>query len=129
MQFEITTGSNIPIYRQIVEQVRHAIETGELNEGEPLPSVRALASKLAINHNTVAKAYTQLVQEGIAISHPGRGLFAASIRNIYSEAERHRRLEEAFERFLSEVLPLGLTEEELSHYLHEKIADSVRIKD
>lgn len=129
MQFEITTGSNIPIYRQIVDQVRHAIATGDLKEGEPLPSVRALASRLVINHNTVAKAYTQLVQEGIANAHPGRGLFAASIRNIYSDAERHRRLEEAFERFLSEVLTLGFTKAELSRYLQEKIADTVLIKE
>ncbi|MCA9042149.1 MAG: GntR family transcriptional regulator [Planctomycetaceae bacterium] len=129
MHIQIVTGSNTPIYKQIVEQVRQAVATGELQEGEPLPSVRALANKLVINHNTVAKAYTHLVQEGVALSHPGRGLFAASIRNIYSDVERHRRLEQALENFLTEVLALGYTKEELSRYLHEKIADTALIKE
>ncbi|MEZ6048239.1 MAG: GntR family transcriptional regulator [Planctomycetaceae bacterium] len=129
MNIQISTGANVPIYKQIVEQFRQAIATGELKQGEALPSVRALANQLVINHNTVAKAYTHLVQDGIAVSHPGKGLFAAAVRNIYSDAERTRRLEQALEHFLSEVLTLGYTKEELSRFLEEKIAETALIKD
>ncbi|QDU79790.1 HTH-type transcriptional repressor YtrA [Polystyrenella longa] len=129
MQIQITTGSNVPIYKQIVEQVRQAVASGDLKEGDPLPSVRALANKLVINHNTVAKAYAHIVQEGIAVAQPGRGLFASAVRNIYSDSERQRRLQEAFDRFVSDVLSLGYTKDELSQFLHDKIADSVLIKE
>jgi len=129
MIIQISTGSNTPIYRQIVEQIRQAVVTGKLHEGDALPSVRSLANQLVINHNTVAKAYSRLVQEGVAISHPGRGLFVAPLRNIYSDEERQRRLDQALDQFLAEVATLGFTKSEIQEALNAKLPELTLLKD
>ncbi|MCA9219843.1 MAG: GntR family transcriptional regulator, partial [Planctomycetales bacterium] len=64
IEFKITPGGNRPIYQQVVDQVRAAIVSGELSIGDPLPSVRGLAQQLVVNHNTVAKAFAELVRDG-----------------------------------------------------------------
>ena len=87
MEFEISiaTGSDVPIYRQIVDQVCRAIATGELAPGAQLPSVRALAEQLVINPNTVRKTYADLIREGILESHQGKGVFVARRRTVYTK--------------------------------------------
>lgn len=71
--FQISIGSDSPIYRQLSEQVRLAVATGKLAMGDPLPSVRALAEELVINPNTVARAYAELARDGLIEARPGRG--------------------------------------------------------
>ena len=70
--FHINTGSNTPIYQQITEQVRLAVTTGGLAVGDQLPSVRVLAEELVVNPNTVARAYGELMREGLLESRAGR---------------------------------------------------------
>jgi GntR family transcriptional regulator len=70
-------ASGVPIYLQIMEQVKHAIETGALQPGEQLPGMRSLAEELVINPNTVAKAYRELQHEGVIELRHGAGAFAA----------------------------------------------------
>lgn len=110
---QITTGSSIPIYRQLVDQIRHAIASKKLATGEALPSVRALAAELVVNPNTVAKAYSALVRDGVLESHQGRGYFVAERREIYTKKERQRRLEEIMKPFLAEALTLGFDGEQI----------------
>lgn len=110
---QITTGSDVPIFRQIVLQVRGAIASGSLKVGDPLPSVRALAAELIVNHNTVAKAYAQLVRDGLVESQQGRGFFVAQRREIYTKAERVRRVKALIEPLVSEATTLGLTPTEV----------------
>ena len=74
-QITITTGAGTPIYRQIVDQVRLGVATGVLAPGGPMPSVRNLADRLVINANTVAKAYAELVRDGVLDSQQGLGFF------------------------------------------------------
>ena len=121
LEFIIVTGSNVPIYRQIVEQVRKAVATGELEAGKQLPSVRALAELLVINPNTVARAYNDLVHEGVLASQPGKGLFVAERIQKFSPEERLRRLDQALDMFLQEVLFLDFSPAEIRELLNQKL--------
>ena len=122
LTFRISTGSATPIYRQVVDQVRHAVAVGLQQPGDPLPSVRTLAEQLVINPNTAAKAYGELVRDGLIEARPGRGYFVADRRQIYSRAERLRRLEQALDAFLSETLVLNFTPAEIRAALDKKLA-------
>src|SRR6478752_3497009 len=89
----ITTGNTVPIYRQIVDQICRAVATGQLAPGEQMPSVRVLAEQLVINPNTVARAYADLIREGVLEARKGKGVFAARRRPAFTKTERLRRLE------------------------------------
>jgi GntR family transcriptional regulator len=106
LMLQIATGDPRPINRQIVDGVRRLIASGELEVGAVLPSVRGLATQLAINPNTVAKAYSELSGEGWLDSRAGLGLFVAVPRQRLSEDERNRRLDEAATRFIGDVIAL-----------------------
>lgn len=123
MAFElnISTGSSVPIFRQIVDQVRCAASNGSLALGDRLPSVRALAERLLVNHNTVAKAYNDLIRDGVIESRQGLGVFVARRRAIYTKAERNRRLDAALDAFLSEALVLDFSREEIQLALERKL--------
>ena len=123
LEFQIVTGSSTPVYRQIGDQVRKAVASGTLRAGDQLPSVRALAEHLVINPNTVARAYGDLAREGVVESHPGKGLFIARRRQILSEAERRRRLDQAVETFLNEIILLDFTQAEILSLLKEKLSE------
>ena len=122
LAFRISTGSATPIYRQIVDQVRHTVAVGAQQPGDPLPSVRALAEQLVINPNTVAKAYAELVRDGLVEARQGRGYFIGDRRQVYSRAERTRRLDQALDTFLSEALVLNFAPDELRDALDKKLA-------
>ena len=77
MLFRPNPSSGVPIYLQLMEQVKHAIETGALRPGEQLPGIRPLAEELVINPNTVAKAYRELEHEGIIELRHGAGAFVS----------------------------------------------------
>lgn len=110
---DVVTGDVRPIVRQITDAVRVRISTGEIEAGDQLPSVRGLAQQLGINPNTVAKAYAELTTEGWIESRHGLGLFVAPVRQRISEIERERRLADAVQRFVCEVLPLNVRTEEI----------------
>ena len=117
----IATGANTPIYRQIVDQVRLAVATGALGPGAALPSVRGLAEELLINFNTVAKAYGELVRDGVLESQQSRGYFVAPKRQVYSRAERLRRLRHAADAFIHEAVFLDFTAEEIRKAVEDKL--------
>ena len=104
-----------PIYQQIKDGIRRLIATGVIQEGEKLPSVRALASQLAINPNSIQRAYNELEAEEIILSIPGKGSFAAekTDRNALRKAELLQKLK----ALLHELRSLGVTSEELQGVL------------
>lgn len=104
-----------PIYQQIKDGIRRLIATGVIQEGEKLPSVRALASQLAINPNTIQRAYNELEAEEIILSIPGKGSFAAekTDRNALRKAELLQQLK----ALLHELRSLGVTSEKLQGVL------------
>ena len=80
MLFRPNPSSGVPIYLQLMEQVKHSIETGALRPGEQLPGIRPLAEELVINPNTVAKAYRELEHEGVIELRHGAGAFVVGER-------------------------------------------------
>lgn len=124
LTFSIAPGSNVSIYRQIIEQVCEAVFAGRIAEDEPLPSVRTLAERLVINPNTVGRAYGELVREGILESRPGRGMFVVpQRRRIYSATERARRIDQAVTSLVSEGLMLGFDPQEIVDRVERKVRE------
>jgi len=122
-QLNITTGAGTPIYRQIVDQVRLAVVTGDLPAGQAMPSVRSVAERLVVNVNTVVKAYGELVRDGVLESHHGKGFFVAQKRQVYSKAERVRRLRLARDAFVREAVFLDFTDDEIRRAVDDKLAE------
>jgi GntR family transcriptional regulator len=122
LDFSISPGGAGPIFRQIVDQVRLAVATGRLVEGDQLPSVRQLAEQLVVNPNTVAKAYAELSRDGLVDSQPGRGLFVAKARQMYTKAERLRRIAPLLDAVVHEAVAVGLSPEELFDALQNRLA-------
>jgi GntR family transcriptional regulator len=110
---EINTRSGVPIYVQLVAQIRHAVEVGSLGAGDRLPTVRALAEELTVAPNTVVKAYNELQRMELIESRPGVGTVVAE---GVGEAAREQRVEALFERLsvlVRDAVGLGITEDEL----------------
>ena len=120
--FSINTGSSTPIYKQITDQVRLGLAAGRLTVGDQLPSVRALAEKLVLNPNTVARAYTDLAREGLIEAHPGRGVFVIQKRKVFNRAEGRRRLEPLIDTLIGEALAMDFTPEELQAVFENKLS-------
>lgn len=128
IRLRITAGSSVPIYRQVIDQIRHAVAAGKLDTGTALPSVRALASELVVNPNTIAKAYAQLVRDGVLESQRGRGYFVAQRRDIYTRKERQRRLLEVMNPFLAEALTLGFDEQQIVTEIQKRLNEMTSSK-
>jgi GntR family transcriptional regulator len=123
LSIQVFTGSPTPIFRQIVEQVCIAISTGRLAEGEAMPSIRNVAEELAINPNTVARAYSDLARDGVIESRGTVGYFVAPRRQLYTRPERRRRIEPTLRAYLSEAFILGFTPEEVFEQIQDEIEE------
>lgn len=100
-----------PIYEQVRDGLRHLVVTGAIAEGEKLPSVRSLAASLALNPNTIQRAYAALEEEGYLVSEPGRGAFAA--RGGGGDDARRQELLRQLDASVRELCFLGMTVREL----------------
>ena len=100
-----------PIYEQVKDGLRRLMVTGVIQEGEKLPSVRTMAGTLAINPNTIQRAYEALEAEGYVYSVPGKGSFAAPNTGV-DEGRKHELLQ-TFDQTAGELLFLGVSGEEL----------------
>ena len=110
---EVDTRGGVPIYVQLVEGVRHALEVGTLRSGERLPTVRALAAELSIAPNTVVKAYNELQRLGLIESRPGVGTVVVADSG---EVVHEQQIESIYERLavlVRDAVGLGITEDEL----------------
>ena len=113
MQFRIDNASDRPVYQQIIDQIKRDIALGRLIKDEKLPTVRQLAKQLAINPNTIAKAYRQLEQEGIIVTKPGTGAFVASLDSNLSKSVRKKIASEELERIAIEAFHMQIDRETL----------------
>ena len=105
---QISSGSESPIYQQLVEQISGAIARGELRTGDKLPAVRALAAELVINPNTVARAYTLLEQSGLVTTKTGSGTFVSDPALRHADAAQINILAERMDTLISRAVNLGL---------------------
>ncbi|KPL21606.1 MAG: hypothetical protein AMJ75_09680 [Phycisphaerae bacterium SM1_79] len=121
MQIRIDNASGRPVYQQIMDQVKRDIALGRLIKNEKLPTVRQLAGQLAINPNTIAKAYRQLEREGIIVTKPGAGAFVANLDSHLSRAVRKRLVSEELERIAVEAFHMQIDRQTLMQWLSNAV--------
>ncbi|MFZ5825785.1 MAG: GntR family transcriptional regulator [Bacillota bacterium] len=126
MWLHIDPSSGTPIYRQIVDQVRQAVASGVLRAGDRLPSVRDMAVELAVNPNTIAKAYQELERDGVIVTPRGRGSFVADRDHGLDEAERLRLFAEAVDRLVAEAYRLRIGSDRVIDMLRAKMREAER---
>jgi GntR family transcriptional regulator len=120
-QFALDLHSGVPVYRQIIDQVRSGVASGSLSAGDQLPTVRQLAVDLAINPNTVLRAYRELELGGLLETHQGTGTFVANKKVEKNSAERDRRLTQMAGEFAARAGAAGFTLEDLIDRLREML--------
>ena len=110
--FRLNPRSGVPTYMQLVEQVRRGLILGHLRDGDQLPTVREVAADLVVNPNTVAKAYRELEQHGVAAARPGQGTFVIGGETQIDPAVRVR-LSRRLAAWVSDAQSAGLDDEQL----------------
>ena len=122
MQFQIQSTSSRAVYLQIVDQVKRDIALGLLQEGERLPTVRETATALAINPNTIAKAYRQMEQEGIIVTRSGAGAFVAPLDSGLNETVKQRLLSEQLQRVIVDAYHMDVDQQTLMKWFDELLS-------
>jgi GntR family transcriptional regulator len=120
MQIHITSSDGVPIYIQIVNQVKHLVASGRLSPGEEIPPIRLLAETLVVNPNTVARAYLELERAGVVTKRHGTGTYVAETRPTLSRREKLKALTPRADALLVEAGQLDLGLEEVLALLQER---------
>jgi GntR family transcriptional regulator len=123
-RFRLDLASGMPVYRQIIDQVLGGIAAGTLEPGAQLPTVRQVAVDLAINPNTVSRAYRELEIRGVLETQQGTGTFISRQKIKRDDVERRRRLSQIVSEFVSRAGAAGFTVAELIEQLGEVASDS-----
>ncbi|MGP8258659.1 MAG: GntR family transcriptional regulator [Acidobacteriaceae bacterium] len=126
MIFRLNQSSGIPLYLQLMGQVKHAVEMGALREGDQLPTIRKLAEELVMNPNTVVRAYRELEHEGVIELKHGSGAFIKE-----TAAGRGRLIQKAqaaMQPTVERLISLGLTEEELRRTFENELAQATAVR-
>jgi GntR family transcriptional regulator len=116
----------VPVYRQVIDQVRGGIASGSLAVGDQLPTVRQLAVDLAINPNTVVRAYRELELGGLLETHQGTGTFISAQKMKRPDAERERQLAQIVGDCVSRAGAAGFTTEDLIEQLRGMASEPTR---
>ena len=111
--FQVHPSSGLPIYRQIMDQVKSLIAAGNLCEGDMLPSTRELAGALEVNMMTVSKAYSKLEADGVVERVRGRGMKVVASRSMSTLVDLKREVTAMLEPVVLQAIHLGLTEEQI----------------
>jgi len=122
MLFRPNPASGVPIYLQLMEQVKHAIETGALRAGEQLPGMRPLAEELVINPNTVAKAYRELEHEGVIELRHGAGAFVSATAGAKKLTDRLRAGQLVVGAAVERLRARGISDEEIRRLFEAELA-------
>jgi GntR family transcriptional regulator len=118
--FRLNPSSGIPLYLQLMEQVKHAIETGALRAGEQLPAIRKLAEDLVMNPNTVVRAYRELEHEGVIELRHGSGAFISE--STAGRIKVIRRGQALMQAAMEKLTSLGLSEPEIRRLVENELA-------
>jgi GntR family transcriptional regulator len=122
MLFRPNPSSGVPIYLQLMEQVKHAIETGAIRPGEQLPGIRGLAEDLVINVNTVAKAYRELEHEGIIELRRGSGAFVSEGARVRRSADTLRSAQTVVAGTVDRLRSRGVGDDEIRRLFEAALA-------
>lgn len=124
MHIIIDHSSMIPIYEQVADQIRKLVLSGELQENQLLPSVRAMSGKLKISALTVKKAYDRLEEEGIVVTVHGKGTYIASMNPSLALEERRKTVEQEFAAAVDKARAMGMTRDEILEIVQIMLEDS-----
>ncbi|MHB8817018.1 MAG: GntR family transcriptional regulator [Steroidobacteraceae bacterium] len=116
------SGSGVPIYLQLIEQVKHAIETGALRPGDQLPGIRRLAEELVMNPNTVAKAYRELEHDGVIELRHGAGAFVSANAGAQRQTEKIRAAQSLVTASVKQLRARGMTDAEIRRLYESALA-------
>ena len=120
MLFRLNPSSGVPIYLQLMEQIKHAIETGALRAGDQLPTIRKLAEDLVMNPNTVVRAYRELQHEGVIELRHGSGAYISA--SVAGQVKVTRKAQTIVQSALERLMALGLTEDEARRLFENELA-------
>jgi GntR family transcriptional regulator len=120
--FRLNASSGVPLYVQLMEQVKHAVETGALRPGDQLPTIRALAQELVMNSNTVVRAYRELEHEGIVELRHGLGAFISS--SVSARGKVMRQAQNIVESAIERLRSLGVTEQEMRRLFESELSST-----
>ena len=124
MNLQIDSKSGVPFYRQIIEQIKFAVARGQLGPGDRLPTVRQLAVDLAVNPNTVIRAYRQLETEGTLETQQGSGTYVGLRPPEIDSVERQRMLDQILTEWLARASNYGFTLDDVLKGLRQRKEES-----
>ena len=122
MDVHITTGDGVPPYLQIVNQVKYQVASGKLAAGEELPPIRALALRLRVNPNTVARAYRELETAGVVVKRSTTGTYVSDAGSPLARRERLRIVTERIDALIAEARQLGFDSDEILNLMRQRDA-------
>jgi GntR family transcriptional regulator len=122
MDITIHLSDGVPIYRQIVNQVKYLVASGLLEPGEELPPIRSLAMQLKVTPNTIVKAYDELEMSGVVHKRRGSGTFVSEARSQLALRERRRIVEQRIDALLAEAHQLNFTTDDILRMVRERKA-------
>jgi GntR family transcriptional regulator len=120
VEIHITPHDGVPIYQQIVNQVKYLVGSGRLSAGEELPTIRALADRLRINPNTVARAYRELEHDGVVVKRSTTGTFVSDAGSPLARRECLKLLTQRVDALLAEARNMNFSLEEIVQLLRER---------
>lgn len=120
MQIHISSGDGVPIYIQIVNQVKHLAASGRLKPGDEIPPIRVLAEQLVVNPNTVARAYLELERTGIVTKRHGSGTYLSESNSTLSQREKIKILTNRVDALLTEARHLDVELTEIIKLIRER---------
>ncbi len=120
MQIHISPTDGVPIYLQIVNQIKYLVSSGRLTPGEELPPIRSLAEKLIVNPNTVARAYRELETAGIVLKRRTTGTYISSGGSRLARRDRIKIVTRRVDALLAEARHMGITLDELAELMRQR---------
>jgi GntR family transcriptional regulator len=122
MDILINVADGVPIYRQIVNQIKYLVASGLLRPGEELPPIRTLALQLKVTPNTIVKAYDELESVGVVHGRRGAGTYISEQRPLLAQQERRRIIEQRIDALLAEAHQLNFTADDILRIVRERRA-------
>jgi len=120
MEFQVSTTSQVPIYRQLAGQIRRGVALGKLVVGEQLPSVREFSRQLVVNPNTIARAYLELERDGVVHTRQGIGVFIAQPQSDVQKTARKKLLLDKLDELLTDAVYLEFTQQEVTELVRKR---------
>jgi GntR family transcriptional regulator len=120
MHIQLSLTDGVPIYRQIVNQIKYAVATGAVVAGQELPPIRILAERLSVTPNTIVKAYDELEGEGVVVKRRGAGTYISDEQAPLARKEQRQILSERIDGLLAEACRFGFTLDEIDELIEKR---------